>query len=261
MFAIAFVGVIMHELTACQVQSLVDAAKKRSGKNSLLVCNASGLFAQAPRLSAQLEMLFDSGIDLVFAGEQSVARNSGRSELGSGQRQILRPLNMGKEAPGVGAKLVNLDGEKVWMLCLADQSNKTPVEHAHEALESFFRNKSDHFPVFINVNGKDADYKKALAWKYSNCGCSVAVVGSGLNFCSGIPCMDGNGGAFQADGGIVCSRDAVAGIEPSVWWKRHVERLPVAIVPGNAQIEADITLFFYEKGSVRKTANEKLVLS
>jgi calcineurin-like phosphoesterase len=260
MLAVAFIGVIMHELTSGQVQALVTAAKKAAGQNVVLVCNASGLFASAPRLGRQLELLFDSEIDLIFAGEQAIARNAGRNELQVGQRSILRPENFSLGAPGIGTKMLVAGQEKIWMICLADQSFRTPLEHAHEVLEDFLRNKKDTFPVFINVNGKDPDYKKALFWKYAKDNGSVTIVGSGMNFCTGKAQISPTGSAFQADAGVVASEDAIAGMAPELWWKKNIGRLPVAALPGNSRIEADISLFFYENGRVVKTLAEKLLV-
>lgn len=259
MFAIAFIGVIMHELTSGQVQALVTAVKKAAGEKALLVCNAGGLFSSAPRLAAQVELLFDSGIDLIFAGEQAIARNSGR-ELLAEHKPVLRPANLNAAAPGNGTKLVGAEKDEIWMLCLTDQSFRTPVEHAHEVLDDFFRNKNDSLPVFINVNGKDPDYKKALFWKYGKGRGSVVIVGSGLNFYSGTPCVTPEGGVFLADAGITASEDSISGIAPELWWQRHIDRLPVAPLPGRGRLEADFSVFFYENGKVVKALAEKLVL-
>ncbi len=260
MLAVAFIGVIMHELTSGQVQALVTAAKTVAGENAVLVCNASGLFASAPRLGQQLELLFDSEIDLVFAGEQAIARNAGRSELQNVQRSILRPENFSSGAPGIGTKLLASGPDKIWMICLAEQSFKTPLEHAHEVLEVFFRNKKDTFPVFINVNGKDPDYKKALYWKYGKENGSVTIVGSGMNCCTGKARLSSTGSAFLADAGVVASEDSISGMAPELWWKRNIGRLPIAVLPGNGRIEADFSVFFYENGRAVKSITEKLLV-
>ncbi len=259
MFAIAFMGLIMHELTPGQLRAVVDGVKKVAGNQALIVCNASGLFSVAPALAAQVKLLFDSGIDIIFAGEQSIARHAGRDELDSSAGRILRPVNLDDSAPGQGTELVSVGDKKIWLICAADQSPKTPLEHAHEVLDDFFSNKNDSFPVLINVNGKDSDYKKALALRYSQFDFSVAVIGSGMHFSSGTTRID-NGNAFQADAGIIASLDSVSGMSPDIWWKRNIERIPVAILPGRLAIEADYTVLFYDCEKIVKSVCGRLVV-
>ncbi|MDN5280486.1 MAG: 2,3-cyclic-nucleotide 2-phosphodiesterase [Clostridiales bacterium] len=256
MFAIAFMGVIMHELPKQQLQALSAAIKTAAGVNSIVVCNANGVFSSAPRLATQVELLFDSGIELVFLGEQAIARSSGRNEIEKDDLPILRPLNLHPEIPGTGAKLIEIGEDKIWMLSVADQSYKTPVGVAHECLDEFFGNKKDNFPVLISVNGKDLDYKKALSWKYSNLGFSVAVIGTGLNFRSGDALVDGNGNLFLADIGAVAAKNAIAGVSPENWWKKHVQHVPVPMLPDNSPVNADYSLFFYEKGRITKVCRD-----
>lgn len=260
MFAIAFMGVIMHELTVGQVQAVVAAMKMAAGNDSLLACNASGVFVSAPRLAEQLEMLFDSGIDIIFAGEQAIARNSGRSELCARSGSLLRPMNIGGSAPGSGTKLQDCGSEKIWMLCLTDQSYRVPVEPADEILEAFLRNKNDDFPVFINMNGKDCDFKKGLAWRFRSTGCSVTIIGSGLSFASSHTLIDANGNLFVADSGIVSSQDSIAGTAPEIWWKRSVEKIPVAAMPGNGRLEVDFSVVFYANKKVARVEQHRQVI-
>lgn len=260
MLAIAFTGVIMHELPKQQIQALVTALKTEAGENCLLACNANGVFASAPGLAAEVELFFDSGIELIFLGEQAIARNSGRNELEKKSLPILRPLNLTSGLPGTGSRLISIGNEKIWMLSVTDQSQKTPVELAHESLDEFFGNKNDEFPVFINVNGRDLEYKKALAWKYSNYNFSVAIVGTGLNCQCGAPKIDGRGNLFLADAGVVATGKSIAGAAPESWWKKNVERVPVTLMPDNSPVEGDFCVLFYENGKVVKALKNSIVL-
>lgn len=250
----------MHELPKQQVQAMVSALKKEAGDNCLVVCNANGLFASAPSLASQVELLFDSGIELIFLGEQAIARNSGRNELGKKDLPMLRPINLSSGLPGTSSQLVNIGTEKIWMLSLADQSSRTPVDLAHQALDNFFSNKNDDFPVFISMNGKDLDYKKALAWKYSQLNFPVAVVGTGMNFQCGTPQIDCRGNLFLADIGVVSSGMSIAGMAPEIWWKKNIERHPVASMPDNSQVAGDYCIFFYENERFVRASRDKITL-
>ncbi|GAB4277440.1 MAG: TIGR00282 family metallophosphoesterase [Candidatus Rifleibacteriota bacterium] len=260
MFAIAFMGVIMHELPMQQVQAMVATVKKDVEENCFVVCNANGLFSAASGLAKQIEMLFESGIELVFLGEQAIARNAGRAFLCESTLPVLRPMNLGPGSPGVGAKLIEIGNDKIWFVSLTDLSPKAPVGLAHERLENFLGNKQDDFPVLISVNGNDPDYKKSLFWRYSNFDFSIGIVGTGMNFRCGIPRIDGKGNLFLADVGTVCTADSIAGIKPEVWWQKNIEKVPVPAVHGSAPLEVDCVRIFYENGKVVKVSQKNFVL-
>ncbi|MGM0598461.1 MAG: YmdB family metallophosphoesterase [Candidatus Rifleibacteriota bacterium] len=260
MFAIVFIGVVMHELPYQQFKALVTAVKAEAGAESMVVCNANGLFASAPRLGKQVELIFDSGIELIFLGEQAVARNSGRRVLEQSDLPLLRPINLSPGVPGFGKKLITMGEDCLWLISLTDQSNKSLVNQPHEILDDFISNKNDSYPVFISMNGSDPDYKKAIAWKYSNCGFSVVVAGTGLNYQTADINVTPDGNAFLADVGMVASKDSIAGVSPQTWWKKHIERSPVSMFPDNSPVVADYAMFYYQNSRISKAYRNRIEL-
>jgi calcineurin-like phosphoesterase len=260
MIAIALVGVLMHEVAKTQLQNLVDTIKQDAEVDCFIACNANGIFASAPRLASQVEMLFDSGIELIFLGEQAIARNSGRKELQNSSMPLLRPLNLNEEAPGQGARLITCNTEKIWMLSLADQSAKSLLRPAHEQLDDFFGNKNDTFPVLINVNGQDINYKKALSWKYANEKSTVGIIGTGMNLHCGQPCLCSNGSWYLPDVGAVAPAESIAGIAPQLWWEKNIKRIPAPLVPDNSPLMADYALVFYEEAKAVKVTQNRIKL-
>jgi calcineurin-like phosphoesterase len=250
----------MHELPSREFKALVTAIKEEAGAECMVVCNANGLFASAPRLGKQLELIFDSGIELIFLGEQAIARNAGRKALEQGEAPLLRPINLSPGSPGSGKKLVTIGEKKLWLVSLTDQSNKSLVDPPHEILDNFISNKNDGYPVFINMNGSDPDLKKALAWKYSNCGFSVAVAGTGLKYQTAVIDVTSNGNAFLADAGAVASRDSISGVSPQSWWQKHIERIPVSMFPDNSPVAADYAMFYYQNSKISKAYRKRIEL-
>lgn len=253
MLAVVFIGVIQHEVAQAQLRRLVTSVKSEAGTGCITLCNANGLFANAPRLDAQVEMLFDSGIDMVFLGEQAIARSAGRSILSRAAWPMVRPLNMSEEAPGVGALLFNTVTGPVWMLSVADGSGKIQVEPPHLALEKFFANKNDKFPVIINVNGNDFEYREAIAWRYAGRGCPVAIFGCGTGYPVSLSGFDHSDSFFHPDIGSVVVDRSVAGLTPETWWQRNIDRLPVAPMPGWGALRCDYTIVWLnENGKPQK---------
>jgi len=249
----AFLGVFQHEVALQQLRKLVDAVRVLAGSGCVVLCNTSGLFANAARLDSQVEVLFESGIDLVFPGEQAIARGAARALVESGNWPMVRPLNLPANSPGQGAMLFDNHSEPVWLISILDGSGKIPVEPAHSALADFFRNKKDRFPVLINVHGNDFDYKRALAWKYENSGHQVVWFGSGCGAMSSACEICSDGTFYQPETGNAAWRGSIGGLAPDIWWKRKIEKLPVSPQPGWGVWQCDCTLLWLDnKGKALK---------
>ncbi len=242
----AFLGVLQHEASSQQLRRLVDAVRALAGSGCVVLCNASGLFANAARLDAQVELLFESGIDLVFPGEQAIARGAARALVDSGRWPMVRPLNLPAGSPGRGTLLLDKFSEPAWIISVLDGSGRIPVEPAHLALAEFFRNKSDRFPVLINVHGNDYDYKKALAWKYEQSGHQISWFGSGGGAVSSACEIKADGSFYLPEAGNAAFRGSIGGLAPEIWWQRKIERLPVSPQPGWGAWRCDCTLLWLD---------------
>jgi calcineurin-like phosphoesterase len=253
----AFLGVFQHEVALQQLRKLVDAVRALAGSSCVVMCNTGGLFANAARLDSQVEVLFESGIDLVFPGEQAIARGAARSLVGSERWPMVRPLNLPVDSPGQGALLLDRHVEPVWVVSVLDGSGRIPVEPAHTVLENFFRNKSDKLPVVINVHGNDFDYKRALAWKYGNSGHQICWFGSGGGPLSAYCEIMNDGSFYQPEVGKAASRDSIGGLAPDIWWKRRIDRLPVSSQPGWGAWRCDCTFLWLDiNGKAQKFRSE-----
>jgi calcineurin-like phosphoesterase len=249
----AFLGVIQHEVASQQLRRLVDAIKAMAGSGCVVLCNASGLFANAARLGNQTEELFESGIDLVFPGEQSIARGAARSLVSSGRWPMVRPLNLPVESPGYGTLLFDRCCEPFWAISLLDGTGRIPVEPAHLALEEFFRNKNDSFPVLINVHGTDFDYQRALTWKYANRDCRIYWFGSSGGALSASCTVSADGSFHQPEVGIAANVGSISGLAPEIWWQRRIDRVPAPPQAGWGAWHSDCTILWLDsKGKALK---------
>lgn len=242
----AFLGVFQHEVASQQLRRLVDAVRALAGNGCVVMCNTGGLFANAARLDSQVEALFDSGIDLIFPGEQAIARGAARSLVESGRWPMVRPLNLADNLPGHGALLFDKYSQPFWVVSILDGSGRIPVEPAYAVLEKFFRNKSDRFPVLINVHGNDFDYKRAMVWKYDGSGHQISWFGSGGGTMSSVAEIWANGSFFQPEVGNAACRGSIGGLAPDIWWKRKIEKLPVSPQPGWGAWQCGCTLLWLD---------------
>lgn len=232
----------------------MTAVKTEAGDGCVVICNASGLFASAPRLDSQVEMLFDSEINVVFPGEQSVARNAGRLLLASERWPLIRPANLAETAPGRGMRLIQIaDDRYIHMISLADGSGRNLVDPAYSVLDTFFRNKSDHLPVFINMDGTDSDFRKAIFYRYSGAGSPIIIAGSGSGFQSSNPVVDSSGNCYIADVGQVACEKTVCGMTVDAWWQKNIERLPVPTAGGWGNLNCEYAIVWLDdRGKTQK---------
>ncbi len=247
MLAIAFTGVIQHEVEQAQLRRLTASIREEAGTGCVIACNAAGLFANAARLEAQIEMLFDSGIDVVFSGEQAIGRNAGRTVLAKAAWPVVRPINLAETAPGTGALLLNVEGGRIWMVSAADGTGKIPVSLPHVLLEKFFRNKPDKLPVVLNVDGTDVEYRRALMWRLAGYGGNVLFFGSGSGFMADLSGRNSCERFIQNDIGVIENEGSIGGMTPEIWWQRHIDRFPAPVSPGWGLLRCDYTIVWLDE--------------
>lgn len=250
MVAIAFIGTIQHDTAREAVHKLVDDIKAEASSDIIIVCNADGLFLTSSKLGEQLEMLFDSGIDLVMVGEQAISRNCCRSVLAKTEWPVLKPINLSGSTNRSSIKSISHKDESFWFISTAGQNGKIPIDYSYIKLDEFFQNKKDNLPVIINESLCDFKYLQALAWKYSKLGSSVLIFGSGTGLIT-IPSLQyDNNCLIQCDVGSVVTENTVFGFEPELWWKKNIDRRPLNLLPKWGALKCDYTIVNIEKGKI-----------
>ena len=249
MVAIAFIGTIQHEIAKDAVRKLVDTVKAKAASDTIIVCNADGLFLTSSKLGEQLEMLFDNGIDLVMVGEQAISRNCCRSVLAKSDWPVLRGFNLPGATALTSIKCINHKDEAFWFISTCGQKGKISVDNSYIKLDEFFQNKIDELPVIINESCSDFKYLQALAWRYSKKGCSLLIFGSGTGFMT-MPSLYSENSFLQCDTGSVASENTIFGIEPELWWKKNIDRRALTLLPKWGAVKCDYTVVRFDKGKI-----------
>ena len=257
MVAISFIGTIQHEIAKDAVRKLVDKVKERAASESIIVCNADGLFLTSSKLGEQLEMLFDNGIDLVMVGEQAISRNCCRSVLAKTDWPVLKGLNLAGSSNKTSVRCINHNDEAFWFISTCGQKGKIQVDNSYIKLDEFFQNKKDNLPVIINESSSDFKYLQALAWRYSKKECSVLIFGSGTGFVT-IPYQCVENSFLQCDVGSVATENTIFGIEPEMWWKKNIERRALTLLPKWGAVKCDYTIVKLDKGIIKNYISESV---
>ena len=258
MLAIAFIGTIQHEVAADVTRKLVDKIRAEANCSCVVACNANGLFATATKLDKQLEMLFDSGIDLVMVGEQAISRNSCRSVFAKGQLPLLKPINLAGSTEDKSIKKIMLEGCELCFISAVDGTSKVPVEHSYIKLDEFLRNKSKDSVVIINESGTDYKYLSALAWRYSKLGGCLLILGSGTGEATRMLSCFGEKCCLQCDVGSVVVEDTICGIEPEKWWSKNIDRRPLTLLPKWGSLRCDYTMVWVNERRIEKYCSKSV---
>lgn len=252
MMALAFIGSIQHEIAKDAIRKLVDSVKTEAASECLVVCNANGLFATASKLDEQLEMLFDSGIDLVMVGEQAISRNCCRSVFAKAEWPVIKALNLPGSNEKTSVRNINQGGESFWFVSTVDGSGKVPVEHSYLKLDELLRNKKDNSIVIINENGVDYKYLQGLAYRYSQLDKTVLLFGSGNALATTPSLQNSNRCLLQCDVGAVVTENTVCGIDPEQWWIRNIDRRPLTLLPKWGALHCDYTIIWMNNGKIER---------
>lgn len=241
---IAIIGQFQHELQSSQLQQLADTIRADIGSECIVFTNASGMFSNSSKLNEQVEQLLGCGMDQIFLGEQALQRAAGRRALDNFASKLVRPLNISELAPAKGAKLFEAGHFKAWLLSIVDHSGRIYAEPPHLYLETFFKNKSDRYPVFINFNGTNLPHKTALPWWLREKGYEALVFGSGLGYqlCDSTLVNQATV-PFILDIGSVVVENTIDGLTPKAWWEWHVERKTSEFLPEWGRLKCDYIVF------------------
>lgn len=258
MFTIAFFGNIQHELSVQQSRKLIDVTKNVIDGNFVAICNANGIFKRASKISTQVEMLFDSGIDYIFLGEQAVVKNAGRNELINGSWPLIRPLNLADNTIGIGKKHVSINQDKLWMLSITQSTGALPSDNEVEMLEDFFNTKSDDDPVIINMNGPNLNLKESIVYKYCNLQHNICWVGTGCD--RQIEGEKVRSNLLILDCGSVKGQGSIEGIPADTWWKRNIDKIPIPVLPPSSEVVADLSVISVSSSGIFDLVEQRKII-
>ncbi len=237
MLTFLFLGEILHEMDFREFRTFLSACKEKEGVD-YVVCNGSGILGGVASSAADLERLFESGIDVITTGERLLARPSTR-RLFEENPSLIRPLNFPGQAPGSGAILIKASRGPVWVATLGISSDRRPLEDPFEAFENWLQNNNEHlYPVLVNLHGHDLPYKKALAWRFSSRVPVIHFFGTGIGICVNSISLY-NGRIFISDIGTVEATGSIHGWKPDIWWKQHRERIPCHFTPPDTALRGE----------------------
>lgn len=205
--------------------------------------------------AATTEELRASGADLVTTGNHVWDQKQFVTEIAEVER-VLRPYNFPPGAPGIGALVLQADGEDVLVMNLQGRvflpDLDDPFRAADEVLAAFGEPKI----VFCDMHAEATSEKTAMGWHLD--GRVSAVVGTHTH----IPTADARvlpgGTAYVTDVGMVGPRDSVIGVQKEAALRRFLTGMPSRFETATGVVTFNSVLVRISRHTGRATSIQRI---
>lgn len=192
------------------------------------------------------DLLFRSGVDVITTGNHCFRRREIFDYFNS-DRPLIRPLNLGTAAPGVGFVKVDLGFCEIGVVNLMGRAFMTPIDNPFSEMENFLKSNNLN-NIVVDFHAEASSEKKAMGFfleeKVS------AVIGTHTHVQTADETILKNHTAYITDVGMCGSKDSVLGIKPDIIidsyteyvFKRH------EVLADNIQLDGVIITLDYKSG-------------
>lgn len=173
--------------------------------------------------AATAEELRASGADVITTGNHVWDQKQFVVEITQVER-VLRPYNFPPGAPGIGAMVLNADGEDVLVMNLQGRIFLPDLDDPFRAADAILVAYSGPKVIVCDMHAEATSEKTAMGWHLD--GRVSAVVGTHTH----IPTADARvlpgGTAYVTDVGMVGPRDGVIGVQKEAALHRFITGMP-----------------------------------
>ncbi len=190
----------------------------------VVIANAENTTSGAGLSHDHSKQILEAGVDIITLGDHAFDNRDMLSAVEKNTK-ILRPLNIAKTAPGVGARLYDLPGGKKILVAqvLGQVFMKQPYADGFSAIDEALKKAplgARAHAVVVDVHAEATSEKMAMGHWLD--GRASLVVGTHTH----VPTADlqilPKGTAFQSDAGMCGSYDSVIGMEKSEPIRRFI---------------------------------------
>ncbi len=168
--------------------------------------------------------LFNCGIDVVTSGDHIFKKKESKDVLGV--RDIIRPLNYGELAAGVGYLIKEVEGVRVGVVNLLGRVFMQPVDCPFKAMKEVLEDiRKEAKVIVVDMHAEATSEKLALA--YFLAGKVSAVIGTHTHIPTADERIIDNFTAYITDAGMTGSFDSILGREKHQIIERFITNMPV----------------------------------
>lgn len=173
--------------------------------------------------AATASELLAAGADLITTGNHVWDQKQFVDEIAQ-LDTVLRPSNFPPGAPGVGAAVLEVDGEAVLVINLQGRVHLADIDDPFREADAILNAHPGPKIIFVDMHAEATSEKTAMGWHLD--GRVSAVVGTHTH----IPTADARvlpgGTAYITDVGMVGPRDGVIGVRKEAALRRFLTGMP-----------------------------------
>ncbi len=226
MLKIIFLGDIVGRTGRNIVQQLLPSIKNEYAPDIIVANgeNAAGGAGIDPKVAAELLAM---NVDILTTGNHIWKRREAIDLVKQNPKQIIRPLNFPKGAPGVGWTCFEVNGKKINIVnamgrVFMDEKLDCPFQRLDELLENEL---CDEKIIFVDFHAEATSEKEALGFFLD--GRVSAVVGTHTHVQTADDKILPEGTAYLTDVGMCGAKFSVLGVEHEPIVQNFLTGMPV----------------------------------
>ena len=221
----------------------------------LIIANGENSAAGFGITPALAEELFEMGIDVITTGNHVWDQKQFVIEITQVER-VLRPYNFPPGAPGIGAVILQADGEDVLVMNLQGRVFLPELDDPFRAADAILAAHGGPKIIFCDMHAEATSEKTAMGWHLD--GRVSAVVGTHTH----IPTADARvlpgGTAYVTDVGMVGPRDSVIGVQKEAALRRFLTGMPSRFETGTGVVTFNSVLVTINRRTGRATSIQRI---
>ncbi len=200
------------------------------------------------------ELLAD-GADVITTGNHVWDQKQFVEEITQVDR-VLRPYNYPPGAPGVGALLLDADGEEVLVLNLQGRIFLPDLDDPFRAADEVLAGYPAPKIVFCDMHAEATSEKAAMGWHLD--GRVSAVVGTHTHVATADARVLPGGTAYVTDVGMVGPRDSVIGVQKEAALRRFLTGMPHRFETASGVVTFNSVLVTISRRTGRATSIQRI---
>lgn len=205
--------------------------------------------------AATTRELIGAGADLITTGNHVWDQKQFVDEIVQVDR-VLRPYNYPPGAPGIGATVLEADGEEVLVMNLQGRIFLPDLDDPFRAADQILAANRRPRIVFCDMHAEATSEKAAMGWYLA--GRASAVVGTHTHVATADARVLPGGTAYVTDVGMVGPRDGVIGVQKEAALRRFLTGMPHRFETASGVVTFNSVLVTISRRSGRATAIQRI---
>lgn len=188
---------------------------RESTQADVIIANAENSAKTAPHpyvgfgmIEEGAKKLFAAGVDVITSGNH--AWDTAETGAALSLDRVLRPHNIAQSKPGIGFTTLDVNGEQLTVLSLADSMAIPEAEHPHTSFNAL------DLPGTVVVDFHSGDVMQILGFGHANEGKVAAVFGTHTHEPTELLHITAEGTAIVVDVGMTGPSGGWQGIDPRI---------------------------------------------